>query len=139
MYRTASPYVKELQKGEIEWHSFSNETINKAIKEDKPIFVHIGNISNIEQRNRAYRLFSTPDVIKVLKEEFISIAIDTEDVPEIYLIGLDLLLINEKKISVFISDFMMRGRRGFVWQIQAQAVGMVRKVTVKFTSQSTPR
>ena len=109
MYRTASPYVKELQKGEIEWHSFSNETINKAIKEDKPIFVHIGNISNIEQRKRAYSLFSTPQVIEVLKKEFISIAIDTEDVPEIYLIGMDLLLINEKKISEHINIFSLPG------------------------------
>jgi uncharacterized protein YyaL (SSP411 family) len=48
MYRTASPYVKELLKGEIEWHPFSNETLKKAIEKDKPIFVHIGNISNIE-------------------------------------------------------------------------------------------
>ena len=109
MYRTSSPYIKELLKGEIEWHSFSNDTLNKAIKEDKPIFVHIGNISNIEQRNLAYTLFNNPQVIEILNRHFISIAIDTEDVPEIYLIGMDLLLINEKRISQHINIFSLPG------------------------------
>ncbi len=109
MYRTSSPYIKELLKGEIQWHSFSKETLNKAIKEDKPIFVHIGNISNIEQRNHAYTLFNTTEVIDILNSNFISIAIDTEDVSEIFLIGMDLLLINEKRISEHINLFSLPG------------------------------
>ena len=109
MYRTASPYIKELLKGEIEWHPFSNEILKKAIEKDKPIFVHIGNISNIEQRNLAYRLFSNTDVIKMLKENFIAIALYTEDVPEAHLIGMDLLLINERKISEHINIFSLPG------------------------------
>ena len=101
--------IKELLKGEIEWHPFSNETLKKAIEKDKPIFVHIGNISNIEQRNLAYRLFSNTEVIKMLKENFIAIALDTEDVPEAHLIGMDLLLINERKISEHINIFSLPG------------------------------
>lgn len=109
MYRTASPYVKELLKGEIEWHPFSNETLKKAIEKDRPIFVHIGNISNIEQRNLAYRLFSNTEVVKMLNGNFVAIALDTEDVPEAYLIGMDLLLINERKISEHINIFSLPG------------------------------
>ena len=109
MYRTASPYVKELLKGKIKWLPFSVETLNKAIAEDKPIFVHIGNISDIEKRNCAYMLFSNKEVIEILNNNFISIAIDTEDVPEAYLIGMDLLLINERKISCHINIFSLPG------------------------------
>ncbi len=109
MYRTASPYIKELLKGEINWLPFSGETLNKAKDEDKPIFVHIGNISNIEKRNCAYSLFRSRDVIDILNNHFISIAIDTEDVPEAYLIGMDLLLINEHRISDYINIFSLPG------------------------------
>ena len=109
VYKTASPYIKELLKGEIKWNSFSQKALAKAIKEDKPIFVHIGNISNIEQRNFAYNLFKNKDVTEILNNNFIPIAIDTEDIPEAYLIGMDLLLINEKKISDHINIFSLPG------------------------------
>ena len=109
MYKTASPYVKELLKGEIPWQPFTGETLNRAAEQDKMIFVHIGNIANIQARIQAYALFSDPRVINVLKENFICIALDTEDVPEAYLIGMDLLLINEQKISEYINIFSLPG------------------------------
>ena len=70
VYKTASPYIKELLKGEINWLPFSPNALKRAIKEDKPIFVHIGNISNIEQRNCAYNLFKNKDVTEILSELF---------------------------------------------------------------------
>lgn len=109
MYRTASPYIKELIKGEINWHPFTMETLQKAIMEDKMIFVHIGNISNINRRNAAYELFSNKDIIQILNNNFVAVALDTEDVPEAYLIGMDLLLINEQKISDHINIFSLPG------------------------------
>ncbi len=109
MYKTASPYVKELLKGEINWMPFSFSTLETAIAQDKPIFVHIGNISDIEQRNRAYTLFRNPEVVKTINNNFIAIAIDTEDVPEAYLVGMDLLLINEQRISRHINIFSLPG------------------------------
>ena len=111
MFKTESPYIKELLKGKIEWKPFTRETIDKAILEDKLIFVHIGNISNIENRNLAYTLFQDPRVIQMLRQNFISIPIDTEDLPEAYLIGMDLLLINEQKISEHINIFSLPGIR----------------------------
>lgn len=109
MYRTASPYIKELQKGKIKWNPFNETTLKRAIREDKMIFVHIGSISNIEKRNASYTLFSDPEVIQTINSNFIAIAIDTEDAPEAYLIGMDLLLLNEKKISDHINIFSLPG------------------------------
>lgn len=111
MYKTASPYVKELLKCGINWFPFTAEPFNKAIEEDKMLFIHIGNISNIENRNAAYTLFSTPETIEILNNRFIPIILDTEDVPEAYLIGMDLLLINEKKISNHINIFALPGAK----------------------------
>lgn len=109
MYKTASPYIKELLKGEIKWNPFSEATLKRAIREDKMIFVHIGNISDIEKRNASYALFSNPEVIKTINRNFIAVALDTEDVPEAHLIGMDLLLINEQKISNHINIFSLPG------------------------------
>ncbi len=111
MYRTASPYIKELLKGEIRWNPFTMETLQRAIHQDKIIFLHIGNISNINRRNAAYNLFNNKDVINIINNNFIPVAIDTEDVPEAYLIGMDLLLINEQKISDHINIFSLPGIR----------------------------
>lgn len=111
MYKTASPYVKELLKCGIMWNSFSAEPFRRATEEDKMIFIHIGNISNIDKRNAAYTLFATPEIIKTINDNFIPIILDTEDVPEAYLIGMDLLLINEKKISEHINIFSLPGAR----------------------------
>ena len=109
MYKTASPYVKELLKGEIPWQPFTTETFENAIKQDKMIFLHIGNIANIQARMQAYSLFADQRIIDTLKENFICIALDTEDVPEAYLIGMDLLIINEQKISEHINIFSLPG------------------------------
>ena len=54
-------------------------------------------------------LFLNKDIAEILNTHFISIAIDTEDVPEAYLIGMDLLLINERKISEYINIFSLPG------------------------------
>ena len=109
MIKTDSPYIKELIKSKIAWKPFTRETFEKAIAEDKMIFVHIGNISNIENRNHAYALFQDERVAAMLEKHFICIPIDTEDLPEAYLIGMDLLLINEQKISEHINIFSLPG------------------------------
>ena len=109
MFKTDSPYIKELLKCNIEWKPFTRETFEIAIKEDKMLFVHIGNISNTENRNLAYELFHDERVVQMLHEHFICIPVDTEDVPEAYLIGMDLLLINEQKISEHINIFSLPG------------------------------
>lgn len=113
MYQTASPYVKELLKGEINWMPFSRKTLEIAIREDKVIFVHIGNISKITEREAAYRLFRNKEVIEKINTQFIPIALDTEDVPEAVLIGLDMLIITEQSFTIPINIFSLPGIKPF--------------------------
>lgn len=111
MYKTSSPYVKELLKGEIQWRPFTKSTLDASIREDKVIFIHIGSTSKAPEREAAYRLFNTRKIIDIITKYFIPIALDTEDVPEAVLIGLDMLLINEKQISIPINAFSLPGIR----------------------------
>ncbi|MEG0517663.1 MAG: DUF255 domain-containing protein [Bacteroidales bacterium] len=111
MYKTSSPYVKELLKGEIQWRPFTKSTLDASIRENKVTFIHIGNISKTPEREAAYKLFRTRKVIDIMNKHFIPIALDTEDVPEAVLIGLDMLLINEKQISIPINAFSLPGIR----------------------------
>lgn len=109
MYRTDSPYIKHLLKGKVNWHPFSTETLLKASVLDRPIMVHIGNIADAQLRKEAYMLFENGEVTEILNSKFISIALDTEDLPEAYLAGMDLLLINEQRISDYINIFFLPG------------------------------
>lgn len=113
MHQTASPYVKELLKGEIKWMPFSRHTLETAMREDKVIFVHIGNISKITEREAAYRLFRNKEVIEKINTHFIPIALDTEDVPEAALIGLDMLIITEQHFTIPINIFSLPGIKPF--------------------------
>lgn len=113
MQKTSSPYLKELFKGDIKWMPFNIKTLNYAQKRDKIIFIHIGYIANIEEREKAYELFKDPRVIKIINSNFIPIAIDLEDVPEALLIGLDLLVISEQTYTIPINIFSLPGAKPF--------------------------
>lgn len=79
---------------EIEWKEFSRETIAFARQVNKPIFLHIGYIGNIRDREEAFQLFSDSNVAKVLNSYYVPILVDLEEYPEIQLMGIDLLNLN---------------------------------------------
>lgn len=113
MHKTSSPYLKELFKGDIKWMPFNIKTLNYAQRRDKIIFIHIGYIANIEEREKAYTLFRDPRVVKIINNNFIPIAIDLEDVPEALLIGMDLLIISEQTYSIPINIFSLPEAKPF--------------------------
>ena len=113
MNKTSSPYLKELYKGAIKWKPFNVKTLNLAKREDKIIFIHVGYISNMEARENSYQLFNDKDVIEVINNNFIPIAIDLEDVPEAMLVGMDLLVITEQYYSLPINIFSLPEAKPF--------------------------
>lgn len=114
MFRTSSPYVKHLLKGNIHWQLFTRETLETAISQEKIIFIHIGHISNIAGREQAYALFSDPRVAETINRNFIPVLLDIEDVPEASLIALDLLIINEQTYTIPINIFSLPGAKPFL-------------------------
>ena len=113
MNNTSSPYLKELYKGAIKWRPFDVKTLKQAKTEDKIIFIHIGYIGNIEAREIAYQLFEDKDVIDIINNNFIPVAIDLEDVPEAMLIGMDLLVITEQYYTLPINIFSLPESKPF--------------------------
>ena len=113
MHKTSSPYLKELFKGEINWMPFNIKTLKHAQKSDKIIYIHIGHIANIKERECAYNLFRDKRVIDIINNNFIPIAIDMEDVPEAMLIGMDLLIISEQHYTIPINIFSLPGAKPF--------------------------
>jgi uncharacterized protein YyaL (SSP411 family) len=115
MFNTCSPYLKLLFDKGIDWYPYLDQKlIEKAEKEDKLIFQHIGYISNMKVREMAERLFSDPRVINILNDNFICIVEDKESSPESYLIALDLLFLNQDFSFGPMNLFVMPDRKPII-------------------------
>lgn len=109
MYKSYSPYITLLKKSKVKWQPYTLKTLKTALVGDKIIYIHIGDISNHLKLEKAIKLFNDDKIAELLNSCFIPIALDTEDIPEAYLAGMDLLLITEQKISDSINLFFNKG------------------------------
>lgn len=107
MFKTASPYIKFLLQHPVNWLPFEEKTLNTASKEDKLIFIHIGQMGNVQERVASASLFTDPEVANELNNYFISIPIDIEDYPEAYLLGWDILQLRDQEKSESVNLFLM--------------------------------
>ena len=83
MSKICSPYLKILSGKGINWYfALSPDLLARAKNEDRLIFLHIGYLSNVRVREESKRLFSDPEVINTLNNNFICIAEDKDDNPE---------------------------------------------------------
>ena len=97
MFESASPYLKLFSNRAIIWHyCLTEELLKKAQGEDKLLFIHIGSFNNIYQRELSDKLFSSPEIISLLQNDFICIVEDQDDKPETYLLALDLLFLSDE-------------------------------------------
>ncbi len=78
-----SPYLLQHAEDPIEWHPWGDEAFQKAVREDKPIFLSIGYSSchwcHVMQRES----FSDPAVAALLNEHFVAVKVDREERPDI--------------------------------------------------------
>lgn len=107
MHKTPSPYLNILQECNVNWVPYSEKSLREAAVQNRMIFIHIGSINNIDEREKTLKLFSDKGVSALLNRYFIPIAIDIEDFPEIGQIGFDLLSITEHFITLPINIFML--------------------------------
>ncbi len=115
MFKSSSPYIKILSKGEINWNfTLSKELFHKAMEEDIIIYLHIGSYTDIPVRQKALSLFSNKNVINILNNNFIPIVEDKEDRPESYLIAIDLLLLNDDISNGPYHIFIMPNRQPII-------------------------
>lgn len=107
MHKTPSPYLNILHECNINWAPYSEQSLKEASMQKRMIFIHIGSINNIDEREKVLKLFSNKGVSALLNRYFVPIAIDIEDFPEIGQIGFDLLSITEHFITLPVNIFML--------------------------------
>jgi len=97
MFESASPYLKLFSDKAVEWHyCLTEELLKEAQKEDKLLFIHVGSFNNILQREQSIKLFSDPQIVSLLSNDFICMVEDQDDKPETFLVALDLLFLNDE-------------------------------------------
>ena len=78
-----SPYLLQHSKNPVQWHSWNETTLKKAIDENKPIFLSIGYSSCHWCHVMAHESFENEEIAKIMNENFINIKVDREERPDV--------------------------------------------------------
>ena len=78
-----SPYLLQHAENPVDWYAWGEEALQKAKKEDKPIFLSIGYTTCHWCHVMAHESFEDEEIAKVLKKHFIAIKVDREERPDI--------------------------------------------------------
>ena len=83
-----SPYLLQHADNPVDWYEWSAEALERAKKEDKPIFLSIGYSACHWCHVMEHESFENEEIAQVLNEHFVSIKVDREqrpDLDEIYM------------------------------------------------------
>ena len=78
-----SPYLLQHKDNPVEWRMWKKETFEKAKKENKLIFLSIGYSTCHWCHVMEKESFENEEIAKILNENFISIKVDREEMPDI--------------------------------------------------------
>ena len=78
-----SPYLLQHKNNPVDWYPWSEEAFEKAEKENKPIFLSIGYSTCHWCHVMEHESFEDKEVAKLMNDNFISIKVDREEMPEI--------------------------------------------------------
>jgi uncharacterized protein len=78
-----SPYLRQHADNPVEWYPWGDEALERAAREDKPIFLSIGYASCHWCHVMAHESFEDDTVASDLSRWFISVKVDREERPDI--------------------------------------------------------
>ena len=78
-----SPYLLQHAENPVYWYPWGEEAFEKALREDKPIFLSIGYSTCHWCHVMARESFEDPRTAEILNQNFISIKVDREERPDI--------------------------------------------------------
>ena len=78
-----SPYLKQHEDNPVDWYAWNKETLLKAKKEKKPIFLSVGYASCHWCHVMAHESFEDQETAKLMNEKFINIKVDREERPDL--------------------------------------------------------
>lgn len=79
----SSPYLLQHAHNPVQWYSWGNDALERAKKENKPIFLSIGYSSCHWCHVMAHESFENEEIAKIMNENFINIKVDREERPDI--------------------------------------------------------
>ena len=104
-----SPYLRQHLDDPVHWHAWGKEALDKAVSEDKPIFLSIGYSACHWCHVMAHECFQDQEIADALNQYFISIKVDREEMPdvdEVYMAAVQMATGHGGwPISVFLTPF----------------------------------
>lgn len=83
LFNENSPYLLQHAENPVDWYPWSEEALEKARREDKPIFLSIGYAACHWCHVMAHESFEDPDTAAIMNEHFINIKVDREERPDL--------------------------------------------------------
>src|SRR5690606_10340649 len=79
LLQESSPYLLQHAYNPVDWYPWGEEALERAKKEDKPIFLSIGYSACHWCHVMAHESFEDDEVAKIMNEHFINIKVDREE------------------------------------------------------------
>jgi uncharacterized protein len=79
----ASPYLRQHARNPVDWYPWGSEAIDRARREDRPIFLSIGYSACHWCHVMEAESFENPEIAALMNELFINIKVDREEHPDL--------------------------------------------------------
>lgn len=79
----SSPYLLQHMENPVDWYPWCEEAFEKALKEDKPVFLSIGYSTCHWCHVMAHESFENEEIAEILNKYFVSVKVDREERPDI--------------------------------------------------------
>ncbi|HZE20410.1 MAG TPA: DUF255 domain-containing protein, partial [Desulfobaccales bacterium] len=83
LIHTTSPYLRQHAYNPVDWYPWGPEALERARREDKPIFLSIGYSTCHWCHVMAHESFENPAIAAIMNEHFINIKLDREERPDL--------------------------------------------------------
>jgi uncharacterized protein YyaL (SSP411 family) len=80
---TTSPYLQQHAYNPVDWYPWGPEALERARREDKPIFLSIGYSTCHWCHVMAHESFENPAIAAIMNENFVNIKLDREERPDL--------------------------------------------------------
>jgi uncharacterized protein YyaL (SSP411 family) len=84
-----SPYLLQHARNPVDWYPWTQEALDQAKLQDKPIFLSIGYAACHWCHVMAHESFEDPDTAEIMNSHFINIKVDREERPDLDAIYMD--------------------------------------------------
>ncbi len=78
-----SPYLLQHAHNPVNWYAWGKEALDKAVAENKPIFLSVGYSSCHWCHVMEHESFENEEIAKIMNEHFVSIKVDREERPDL--------------------------------------------------------